>query len=258
MSTMNTPNDQALATVLLHKRVDKTVAAVLRTHGFKKEDLEEGIAEVRCRAIEWARKPGNVFPSDPAEAAKVCATIAKNWRIDEDRKRKTREPHDAGLCDEPDEHGPAESPPGRWDPFDVKRTLASFREQVAAGEMPEDIERIVVGIAEGKTTAEIADELGLSEDAVKMRLRKTRGAFRAKVAALGLLTLALMCALFVVLPLGGIAVRDGSPDQADASTHPSHIEAPARERRAGGRTPESCDAGDCNDEREMEAKPRLR
>jgi DNA-directed RNA polymerase specialized sigma24 family protein len=179
--------DAAMAAVLNHSRVRAGTTGVLRKNGWRKSDLADGFAEVQCRAIEWARKPGHVFPTDVEEAAKLCVTIATNWCIDENRKWKARDPYDSGLCEEPDDYAPRETPPPRWDPVDAQRMLAQFRGQLADGQMPPDAEHIVVAVAEGKTMAEIGDELGVTEGCVAHRLEDVRKRFKAHVALLGFL-----------------------------------------------------------------------
>jgi len=179
--------DAAMAVLLDDSRVRAGTIGVLRKNGWRKSDLPDGFAEVQCRAIEWARKPGHVFPTDVEEAAKLCVTIAINWCIDEERKKKTREEYDSGLCEEPDDYGPGDTPPPRWDPVDAQRMLGQFREQLAGGLMPPDAEHIVVAVAEGKTMAEIGDELGVTEGCVAHRLEDIRKRFKAHMALLGFL-----------------------------------------------------------------------
>lgn len=251
-------DSDAVAAVMQSKRVIKCIRAVLRFHGWRKRDLRDGVAEVHCRLLEWARNPANVIPLQPDACAKLCATIAINWCIDEDRKRDTRAPHEAGLCPDPDEYGPREPPPARWELADMKRMLAEFHEQLARGEMPPQIEQIVVGIAEGKTSREIAEELGIPSKTVESRLANARRLFRARLAALGLALVVAMVALFFIVPVAGIATREtpadgGEAPELTASAHPQRVDVPRR------RTASPCgDAGRCEQLREMNAKPGLR
>jgi DNA-directed RNA polymerase specialized sigma24 family protein len=251
-------NADAVAAVMQSKRVTRSIRAVLRFHGWRKRDLRDGVAEVHCRLLEWARNPANVIPVRPDACAKLCATIAINWCIDEDRKRDTRAPHEAGLCPDPDEFGPREPPPGRWELLDMRRMLAQFQGQLAGGEMPPQIEQIVVGIAAGKTSREIGEELGVPSKTVESRLANARRLFRARLAALGLALVVAMSALLVIVPVAGIAMRDdpadgGASPQLPASAHPQRVDAPRL------RTASPCgDAGRCEQLREMNAKPGLR
>lgn len=248
----------ALATVMCSKRVIKCIRAVLRFHGWRKRDLREGVAEVQCRLLEWARNPANVIPLQPDACAKLCATIAINWCIDEDRKRDTRASYEGGLCPDPDEFGPREPPPGRWDSTDMKRMLAEFKGQLARGEMPPQVEQIVVGIAEGKCAREIGEELGIPTGTVESRLANARRLFRARLAVLGLALVVAMVALLVIIPVAGIAMREnpadvGASPQVAASAHPQRVDVP-RQRVAS-----PCgDARRCEQLREMNAKPGLR
>jgi DNA-directed RNA polymerase specialized sigma24 family protein len=251
-------NAHAVATVMRSKRVLRSIRAVLRFHGWRKRDLRDGVAEVHCRLLEWARNPVNVIPLQPDACAKLCATIAINWCIDEDRKRDTRAPHEEGLCPDPDEYGPREPPPARWELLDMKRMLAQFQGQLARGEMPAQIEQIVVAIAEGKTSREISEELGIPSKTVESRLANARRLFRARLAALGLALVVAMVALLAIVPVAGIAMREdptdgGASPQVAASVHPQRVDMPRQ------RTASPCaDAGRCEQLREMNAKPGLR
>ena len=241
------------ASILTHPRVIAAVTAALRSCGYrKKDDLPDGIAEVQVRVLQWARTHDRELPTDPEEVAKLCSTVAINWRIDERRKKKVRKPHEAGLCEEPDEERLPEPDPDLEDPVDLQRKLEVFVEEVREARMPAHAEHIAVGLAEGKSQAEIAQGLGVSENVVHYGASELRKRFRAKLAALGLLTLLTMLTLLLfallAVPMAGLAQQDFAP----ASAHPSRqrtvhvrVEAPELRHRVL----------DDEELRELEAKP---
>lgn len=222
-SNHSSQDSVATGRVLTTKRVTGAIASVLRGFGWRKQDLPEGIAEVQCRAIDGARRSGDPIPTDPEAAAKLCATIAINWCIDEARRRDKLKGHDEGLCDDPDEYGPLGPPgrglsgTGRWDPVDMKRMLEQFRALAGTGQLPEHAEQIVVGIAEGKTHEEIGQELGMSAGAVAHRLVEIRTRFKKKLKTAGLLALLLQALVLMALPLGGCGLAVNDDDSAEAA-----------------------------------------
>ncbi len=236
------------STILVHPRVLASITSVLRFHGLRKQDeLRDGIAETQTRFLEWGKT--HELPTEPEAAAKVCATIAINACISGRRKKDVRRRRDGGLCEDPDEHATVEEDKGSGeDPVDVGRKLGVFLGQVDQGEMPEHARQVAVGMAEGKTRQEIAAELGVSENVVQYTAAQVRKRFRARLAALGLLTMAtaVMIAMLLV-PLGGVAERE--PVQP---VHPSRHAVVVH--RSQAELPES---GPSLDElREMSAKPR--
>lgn len=226
--TMMNPTSSSTPTphILNTKRVTGAIASALRSFGWRKEDLPEGIAEVQCRALEGERQSGEPIPTDPGAAAKLCATIAINWCIDLERRRDNLKDHDEGLCEEPDEHGPLGPPgrglsgTGRWDPIDMKRMIDQVRAQIAAGDLPEHAERIIVGIAAGETHEEIGEELGITAGTVAHRLEEIRKRYRKKLKTAGLLALLLQAVVLIALPLGGrgLAMNDNDRELATATS----------------------------------------
>lgn len=243
----------AVAAVMRSHRVIKCIRAVLRFHGWRKRDMRDGISEVHCRLLEWARNPANVIPLQPAACAKLCATIAINWCIDEERKRDTRAPHEEGLCPDPDEYGPREPPPARWELLDMKQMLSEFQGQLARGEMPPQIEQIVVGIAEGKSAREIGEELGIPTGTVESRLVHARRLFRGRLAVLGLALVVTVVALVVMLPFAGVAMHGSPVPELSATAHPQRVDVPHPRTASDWQ-----DAGRPEQLRDISAKPGLR
>ena len=248
------------STILVHPRLIAAITAVLRFHGFKKDGLPDGIAEVQTRTLEWARS--NPLPTEIDSGCKLVTTIAINWCIDEDRKKDVRKDfeskHHVGLCSDPDMHGPLEEDPDREDPVDLQRKLEVFLQEVRAARMPPNAEQVAIGLAEGKSQEEIASELGVTEGSVHRTTANLRKRFSARLAALGLLTTLLMLVvLLFVIPMGGVARPElaAPPATTAVAVTTQHAAAPEE--------PASLDGGvdgarRMRDLLELEAKPGQR
>ena len=241
-------------TLLTHDRVIAATITALKSCGVrKKAEWPDAIAEVQVRALEWARARNQALPTDPEQVAKLCTTIAINWRIDETRKKEVRKEHQPKLGERPDKrrNGRFMSEPDRdlEDPVDVKRKLEVFLQEVRDANMPLHSEEIAVALAEGKTQEEIAQGLGVSENVVRYGASELRKRFRLKLAALGLLTvLTTMLVTLLLVPMAAVALGDGAPGAA----HPSkqHVV------HARVEVPEvGHESIDLEEMRELEAKP---
>ena len=146
-------------------------------------NLEDDIPEVQCRTLEAARV--GPMPPDLPRWQALGRRIAKDYAIDELRKKEVREKYDEGLCEEPDAHGPIEKERGR-DPVDTKRYLGVLKDCFDRGEMPEMGGEILWGAAEDVSQEEIGEETGLSEQTVKRRLKRMRKRFGQRLDEVGL------------------------------------------------------------------------
>jgi DNA-directed RNA polymerase specialized sigma24 family protein len=158
------------------------VRAALIRYG-RRRHLEDDIPEVQCRTLEAARV--GPMPPDLPRWKALGRRIAKDYAIDELRKKEAREKYDEGLCEEPDAHGPIEKERGR-DPVDAKRYLGVLKDCFDVGEMPEMGGEILWGTAEDVSQEEIGEETGLSERQVRFRLRKMRDRFTQRLVVRGL------------------------------------------------------------------------
>jgi DNA-directed RNA polymerase specialized sigma24 family protein len=113
-------------------------------------------------------------------------TIARNYAIDQVRKRKKREKDGyAGLTDEEDSIEPL--PNDDWrDPVDAKRLVGILEEQFRDGDMPEHGEHILEATTADASHDEIAEELGITKSAVRNRLMRMRQTFAERVEEKGL------------------------------------------------------------------------
>jgi DNA-binding CsgD family transcriptional regulator len=125
-----------------HPEVVRPIQTTLRSFGVKKQDLEDGVAEVQTRTLEYLRdKP---LPAD-----------LEQWVA------------------------------GR-DELDARRMVRELEAQFDAGEMPEKGDEILDCIQAGMKYPEIAAELGITAETVRMRLRRMRQLFKARLGRLGI------------------------------------------------------------------------
>jgi DNA-directed RNA polymerase specialized sigma24 family protein len=179
--------------------VAQSIRATLRRYRVAPQDMGDAIADVQAESIEAAR--ARAMPCDLAQWKALATTVGARWALDRLRKAKVRRKYDAGFCDDPDAYL---RPTLRWehaDPVDTKRCLAVLKGLFDAGQMPEHGEEILQGEADGVPHDEIAAEIGVSTTVVDNRLSRMRAKFRARLAALGMLALALLL-LFALLSPG--------------------------------------------------------
>jgi DNA-directed RNA polymerase specialized sigma24 family protein len=190
-------NDNALSVgipdtthLAAHRDVVRRIRATLRRYRVSSQNMPDAIADVQTEAIEAARTRG--MPRGLAQWKALARTIAVHWALDRLREAKRRSKYDAGLCDDADAYL---RPTLHWehrDPVDTKRYLAILKDLFDSGQMPEHGEEILQGEADEVPHGEIAREIGVSTTVVDNRLSRMRAKFRARLAALGMLTLLLL------------------------------------------------------------------
>jgi DNA-directed RNA polymerase specialized sigma24 family protein len=116
----------------------------------------------------------------------LCAKIARDHAIDLLRKADKRRRDFVGRCD-PDEYTPLEYGAKQRDPVDAGRQLEVLAQLFRERRMRRDGVDILEGVASRCTHQEIAEDLGITDQAVKGRLGTMRRVFRARMARLGLL-----------------------------------------------------------------------
>jgi DNA-directed RNA polymerase specialized sigma24 family protein len=202
--------------------VVRYLRATLCRHGVALHELADAIAEVQLNAIESART--RRMPADPVQWKALTATIAGRWAIDRHRETVARAKYDAGLCEDPDAY---ERPTLHWeerDPVDTKRYLTVLKELFDSGQMPEDGAEILWGEAEQVPHAEIAAEVGVTETVVRSRLFRMRKTFRARLVALGLLTLLLLLVAVLYVPLDAAPAPAPPTQPAEPASPPARCE----------------------------------
>ena len=177
-------NDPRLR-MLVDRELEKLVQYVLRRHGYPAYELRDGLQEVRLRALEWFvhHEP----PGDLEGMKALCASIAKRHAIDCLRRKEGREARGhVGLCDDADEHELPRPSGSQRDPVDAGRQLEVAAGLFREGKMPEHGVDILEGVACACEYEEIGQDLGITADTVRGRLRTMRRAFRRRIEEHGM------------------------------------------------------------------------
>jgi DNA-directed RNA polymerase specialized sigma24 family protein len=169
---------------LTDPEVTSGIVGVLRASGVRKQDLQDGIQDVYVKVLTAFGK-GAAVPGSLGAMRALCVTVAKNHVIDERRRAAPRNHHLAGPCD-PDEHTPLEYGVEQPDPVDAGRQLEVLAQLFRERRMPEHGVDILEGVACRCTHEEIAEELGITDQAVKGRLGTMRAVFRGRMVRLGM------------------------------------------------------------------------
>lgn len=168
---------------LADRRVDHAVLRALRVHGWHHQDREDGLGEVRLRAVACFNR-GLPPPATVGGMTALCAKIARDYAIDVLRRKDSeeRDGDHAGLCEDPDAFVPVEPSGPQRDPVDAARQLEVAAGLFREGRMPDGGVEILEGIASGCTYEEVAKDLGISSGAVQGRLKTMRRQFNARIA----------------------------------------------------------------------------
>ena len=196
-----------------HPGVIRPIQTTLRSFGVRKQDLEDGVAEVQTRTLEYLR--GKPIPTELEQWVALCVTITRSWRLDEKKKAKTDRKYCQGLCEDPDERIGIEAEAGAGDVVDARRMLRELQALFDAGEMPEKGEEILDCVQAGMKQTEIAEELGISSETVRMRLRKIREVFEERLAKLGITGVLLVLVMLASGP--AMAANQAAPMAPPAS-----------------------------------------
>lgn len=213
--------------LVAHPALVLSIRSTLRRYRVAPQDMADAIAEVQAESIETART--RQMPRSLAQWKALARRIAIRWALDRLRDARRRGKYDAGLCDNADAYP---RPTLYWehrDPVDTQTYLAVLKELFDAGQMPEHGEEILQGEADGVPHAEIAAELGVSENTVGCRLFRMRRRFRARLAALGMLGLVLLVLSALLAPEGKVAAPhpETSPAPSTVDSVPALDAGPA-------------------------------
>jgi DNA-directed RNA polymerase specialized sigma24 family protein len=182
-----TPMPRSTQTMLVHADLVRSITATLRRRGIPRQDLEDAVADVQVRTLEFLRT--HAAPAGILEWKKLCNKIAALLAIDALRKKKRHAKYDVDLCEDPDAYAADAHAEKFWDPVDEARLMDVLAAQMNAAKIPAVAFVILDAEAAGTTHAEVAEELGISASAVGKRLRAMRTAFRRHVAGSGLSSL---------------------------------------------------------------------
>jgi DNA-directed RNA polymerase specialized sigma24 family protein len=216
--------------LLAHPDVVRYLRATLRRYRVAPGDMADAIANVQLRSIESARAWH--MPADVAQWKALTATVAARWAVDQFRESVVRNKYDKGPSDDADGCVRPTLHPEHRDRFDTKRYFAVLKELFDSGQLPEGAAEILWGEADRVQHAEIAAELGIGEVALRSRLFRMRAKFRAKLAALGMLALALLLLTGLLAPsrkvAGPVSTKGREPTpsarsswRSDGGTDPS-------------------------------------
>ena len=170
--------------LLTDRQVANTICGTLLANGIPKQDVEDALQEVYIRALRFFRL--HEAPKDLYGMKAFCATVARNYAIDQHRKAGRRQADLAAKCKR-EEYGWVEHEPVTRDPVDADRQLEVLADLFRDGQMPEHGVDILEGVISGCTYGQIAQELGLNDELVRWRLREMQRIYRSRMAKLGML-----------------------------------------------------------------------
>ena len=198
--------------LLAEPRLASYIAVVLHRHGVHDGEMRDAVAEIRALALEAARR--GRMPADGRGWRALAGLIAERWAIDRLRERDVTNRYDAGLVvEDPDVYERPILHREQRDPVDTERYLGVLKELFDRAEMPEHGAEILWAEAEGVAMGEVAEELGITEDAARGRLKRMRAKFRVRLAQLGMLTLALLVVMLLALGPAQVGMpQDAGPD----------------------------------------------
>jgi DNA-directed RNA polymerase specialized sigma24 family protein len=166
-------------TALINRaEVVAVIGAVLRGYRIPSQDMPDAIADVQLRAIALARK--RAMPATLQQWKALARTLAVRWALKRKRQARHRRKYNVGPCEDADVFL---SPTLHWehrDPVDTKRYLAILKELFDSGQMPELGQEILQDAADEVPAKQTAEEIGISEPAVRKRLFRMRAKFRAR------------------------------------------------------------------------------
>ena len=193
---------------LTTRDVAKTISRILRANGLLGADVEDARQEVLYRVLRFRRR----YPasSELRSVQAFCATVTRNYLIDEGIKAERRREDVVARCTRKEyglvEH---ESVPRR-DPVDARRQLEVVAGLFREGRMPERGVEILEGLVSKCSMEEIGQELGLTLWAVRGRIDTMRKRFREQMARLGILPSMQPLMLVVSSPTAIAALRKAS------------------------------------------------
>jgi DNA-directed RNA polymerase specialized sigma24 family protein len=127
----------------------------------------------------------------------LASAIADRWAIDRLREAEGREKYDAGWVDEADAYLRPTLDREDRDLVEHEEVPARIEGPLRRGANARTERRDSLGRGRASPHQEIADEIGVTRNVVRNRLYRMRATVRAKLAALGVLTVVL---LVLVLP----------------------------------------------------------
>lgn len=177
--------DDLVTRWLAHPAVARGICRALLAAGVPDHDIEDALSDVLVRVVA-AFQSGARVPPDLRGMMRYCANAANHHAIDVLRSAAQ---HDEDLHEvgDPDESVPIDVRREQRDPIDAARQLEILAALFREGKMPERGLEILVGVADGCSAREIAEELGIGMSLVHWRLREMRRIYRVRLGKLGIL-----------------------------------------------------------------------
>ena len=161
--------------LLTHPAVAAAIVEALRSYGFPRQDLQDGLHDVYVKALESFQKTPP--PTELERMIALCAEIARNHAIDLARKADCRKRDLLARCDR-DEYCPPQFGTKQRDPVDAGRQLEVLAQLFRERRMPDGGVEILEGIASGRSYEELAMGLGITDENARWRMRRMRTVFQ--------------------------------------------------------------------------------
>ena len=166
-----------------HLDVTRAIQGALLANAWE-TDLEAGVHAVRTKVID-AFERGARAPTRLDGMRHFATVVARSHAIEARRNAETTEEVVLGARN-PELFVALIDGCAERDPIDARRQLEVLAELFRAGEMPEDGADILEAVGSECTFAEIAEDLGISRDDVRHRLKKMRSIYRRRMRERGL------------------------------------------------------------------------
>jgi DNA-directed RNA polymerase specialized sigma24 family protein len=185
-SLSNSQKNDPRLQFLQNAQLEKLVRFVLKMNGYPKNELRDGLQEVRLRALSWfvSHQP----PADLRGMKALCAKLAERYAIDRLRRKAVSAKYQGALGEdeEPDDYELPTPSGEQRDPVDDGRQLEVAAELFREGRMPEHGVDILEGVACRCRYGKVAKPLGITARAVEGRLKTMRKLFRQRIEERGM------------------------------------------------------------------------
>lgn len=172
---------------LLDSGFQRQLRKVLLRRRIPAEWLDDAVGEVVVRTLEAVASPAPAPPlDDDGQWHALATTVAVNFAANERKKARSRQKLGyVGTCEDADVFEPLVDDTWRhW--LDAKKLAHMLADLFARGEMPQHGWHILEAVACDEDAKTIAQELGLTEAAVRGRLKRMRKKFCDLVEEQGL------------------------------------------------------------------------
>jgi DNA-directed RNA polymerase specialized sigma24 family protein len=169
-----------------HPAVVLVIRAVLREHGLQHAELYQGVAVVCARVLESIE--GRRGPQRLRGWQLLAARTAEAYAVGEHGAAPVARAVERAVYAEDDETAPFPTQGHPLDSHDGPRQLAVLLQMLDRGELPAQSREILTALGDGIAMPAIASQLGVTEDAVRARLREMRTRYFRRLAAAAVLT----------------------------------------------------------------------